>query len=239
MKNGNESAFDFARALFFPDRCVFCDEVIEYRSSVCKDCRKEAELITDNCCPLCGFPVKLCDCRRKTRFYTAMTAVFIYDGVVRNGIHNWKYSGVSHSTEFFAKMIAEKVRHAFCDVDFDFIAFVPQTKAETDEKGFNQSEELACAVSTELEIPVGNLLVKLFETNRQHKLPLGEKHGNTFGVFDCINTENIKNKKILLIDDVKTSGSTINECAKMLMLYDAESVHCAVIAATLPKKGEK
>ena len=239
MDKEKESAFDFIRAMIFPDRCVFCDEPIEYRTNVCKDCRKSVTPITGDCCPLCGFPVKECDCRKRSRFYTAIAVVFRYEGVVRTGIHNWKYSGVSHSTRFFAKMIAEKVKMTFGDMEFDYIDFIPQTKAETDEKGFNQSEELACAVGQELGIPVGNFLVKLFETDRQHNLPLREKQGNTFGVFDCIKTENIKDKKILLIDDVKTSGSTINECAKMLMLYDADSVRCAVVAAALSGKGDK
>ncbi len=239
MNTEKESAFGFLRAMVFPDRCVFCDDAIEYRSIVCKDCRRAVEPIDGKCCNACGLPVKECDCKGKSTFYTAMTAVFRYEGVVRKGIHSWKYSDTFRNTEFYAMMIAEKVRNAFADVTFDYIAFVPQTREETDEKGFNQSEELACAVSEELCVPVGDFLVKLYETDRQHSLPLHDKRGNTFGVFDCINTDNIRDKKILLIDDVRTSGSTINECAKMLRLYESGDVYCAVIAAAVPKKGEK
>ena len=239
MKNNNDSSFDFVRALIFPDRCVFCDDAVEYRRAVCNNCRKTVKPITGDCCPLCGVPLKLCDCGNKSTFYAAMTAVFIYDGTVRQGIHNWKYSGTSHSTPFYAQMLAGKVRSVFGDICFDYIAYIPQTKAETEEKGFNQSEELARETGMVLDIPVGDFLVKLFETDRQHLLPLSDKKGNTFGVFDCVDTDNIRGKTILLIDDIKTSGSTINECAKMLMLYDADSVYCAVIAAAVSKKGEK
>lgn len=241
MHNENDSAVGFIRASVLPDRCVFCDTAIEYRRKVCKSCMNSVKMFTGKCCLLCGLPSEICCCDEKAVFYSAMTAVYRYDGVVRKGIHNWKFSDMSHSTRFFAERLSERIRETFRDGDFDFITFVPQTQAETEEKGFNQSEKLARAVGNELKIPVRKNLVKVYETERQHLLPLGDKRGNTFGVFDCINTENIKNKKILLIDDVKTSGSTINECAKMLMLYDAESVHCAVIAATVRrrKKGEK
>ncbi len=238
MHSENESAFDFIRATVLPDRCVFCDNVIEYRQKICNDCRKSVKSLEVNCCPLCGLPVKNCGCNEKAVFYSAMTAVYRYDGVVRKGIHNWKFSDTSHSTRYFAERLSERVRDVFGDCVFDFITFVPQTQAETDEKGFNQSEKLARAVGDELKIPVRKCLVKVCDTERQHSLPLSDKRGNTFGVFDCINTENIKNKNILLIDDVKTSGATLNECAKMLMLNDAAKVCCAVIAVT-QRKGEK
>ena len=78
MNTEKESAFGFLRAMVFPDRCVFCDDAIEYRSIVCKDCRRAVEPIDGKCCNTCGLPVKECDCKGKSTFYTAMTAVFRY-----------------------------------------------------------------------------------------------------------------------------------------------------------------
>ena len=129
-------------------------------------------------------------------------------------------------------MIAASVKEKFQDVTFDYITFIPQTANEMQERGYNQTEILADELGRKLNIPVATLLVKLYETKRQHNVPLLMKSGNVTGVFDCVQLEKIKGKTILLIDDIKTSGKTMNECAKMLNLYDAANVYCAVIATT-------
>ncbi len=132
-------------------------------------------------------------------------------------------------------MIAASVKKSFPDENFDIITFIPQTKKEATKRGYNQGELLATEVGKLLAIPTEPLLVKLYETERQHSLPFLSRSGNVFGTFDVCNKALVKDKKILLIDDIKTSGSTLNECSKMLRLYEAQSVHCAVIAVSEKK----
>ena len=220
------------RAAFFPDRCALCHRVIPKDTKVCKTCRKTAPVIRGNACHLCAMPEKECTCKKHSRYYTALTAPFIYKDVLKTGIHHWKYKNYTVSTSFFAEMIASSVKENFSDVTLDYITFVPQTEKEMAEKGYNQTELLADALGEKLDLPVTTLLVKLYETNRQHDTELLFKSGNVAGVFDCVQIEKIKGKNILLIDDIKTSGNTLNECSKMLSLYDAENVYCAVIATT-------
>lgn len=230
---------DFLRAAVYPDRCALCDDVIEYRSKVCMNCRTNVDVIRGDRCRHCGFPLKECNCKGRSTFYGGITAPFRYEGTVRGSIHRWKYSDDAHSTDFFAEMTAAAVRESFSDIDFDFVTFVPQTADEKAERGYNQGEKLACSVAQRLDLSVENVLFKLFGTERQHDLDFRLKSGNVFGVFDCTDTDMIKNKKILIVDDVKTSGRTLNECAKMLRLYDAAEVYCAVIAVTVQQKGKK
>ena len=221
---------DRLRASIYPDRCCLCGKVIEYGTKVCKDCRKEAKTIKGDRCLACGVSKKNCSCKKKSNFYNGITAPFSYEGVVRKGIKLWKFQGSERNVGFFAEMIAASVKESFGDIQFDIITFVPQTKEESAERTYNQSEKLAEEVGKRLYLPVSGLLKKIFETDSQRNLHPSERSGNVFGVFDCINKDMIQGKNILLIDDVKTSGATINECAKILHLYDAASVYCAVIA---------
>ena len=224
--------YDAVRALFYPDRCCFCGKVIFHRTELCPDCRREERTIEAPKCLSCGKSKKDCSCKGKSNFYSGITAPYIYKGNVRNGIIRWKYGNAYRSAEFFAKAVVSCIKNDFDCIKFDIITFVPQTKAETDEKGSNQGEILASEVSKLMNIPSEPLLAKLFETKRQHDLPWYMKSGNIFGVFGCTDDAKVNGKTILLIDDIKTSGKTLNECAKVLRLNGAAAVYCAVIGLT-------
>ena len=221
---------DRLRAILFPDRCRLCGKVVKYGVKVCNSCRKEAKVIRGERCLACGNTKKNCKCKGKSNFYNGIAAPFRYEGVVRRGIALWKFKEAERHVHFFADMIVASVKEAFADINFDVITFVPQTQSESEDRMYNQGELLATAVGEKMNIPVIPLLVKIYETERQRDLLHFEKSGNVFGVFECCNKKMTEGKNILLIDDIKTSGHTINECAKMLHLYDAASVYCAVIA---------
>lgn len=230
MKTYTESSIVKLNFTFYPDRCCFCGKPIIFSSMLCKSCRKTAKVIRGPSCPSCGRLKKDCKCGKKANFYTAIAAPFMYTGVVRRGISLWKFREFHKSVLFFAEMMAASIKKSFGDVQFDVVTFIPQTRAEAENRTYNQSQRLAEEVGRLLNVPVKPLLIKLYETERQHSLHLIERSGNVFGVFDVCNKKMTTNKKILLIDDIKTSGRTINECAKMLRLHGAESVYCAVIA---------
>lgn len=228
---------DYFRSLVYPDRCALCNEPVAFRSQICRVCRREVDVITEDICIKCGFPKNECTCRGRSRAYSGIIAPFRYEGVVSEGVRRWKYREDSHNNDFFAGTIAAAVKKRYSDISFDFVTFIPQTEEEIAEKGCNQGEILARTVARKLNLPLNDVLVKLFDSPRQHDTPNMFKKGNVAGLFDCMNAETIRNKKILIVDDVKTSGSTLNECAKMLRLYDAADVYCAVIAVTVLKKG--
>lgn len=221
---------DILRALHFPDRCCLCGKVIEHKTKICKSCRKNAPVIRGVRCLGCGKAKKDCKCKGKANFYDGIAAPFYYTGVVRKGIALWKFRDAERSVNFFAEMLYAAIKEAFDDTEFDIITFIPQTGYELEDRGYNQCERLAEALSERMNIRVLPLLKKLYETKRQRNLHPIERSGNIFGVFDCIDIKNIENKTILLVDDIRTSGKTINECAKMLHLCGAKNVFCAVIA---------
>lgn len=221
---------DRLRAMLYPDRCRLCGKVVEYGIKVCDSCRKEANVIRGERCLSCGDAKKNCKCKGKSNYYNGIAAAFRYEGVVRKGIALWKFNEAERHVHFFAEMVIGAIKETFGDMKFDVITFVPQTEKESEDRTYNQGELLATAVGEKMNIPVMPLLVKIYETERQRELEYFEKSGNVFGVFECCNKKMTEGKNILLIDDVKTSGHTINECAKMLHLYDAERVYCAVIA---------
>lgn len=221
---------DSTRAAIFPDRCCLCGNTIEHKAVVCDNCRTQAKLIRGARCLSCGKSKKDCKCKGKANFYDGVASPFLYEGVVRQGIARWKFYKVERSANFFADMIVAAMKEAFDDIKLDVITFIPQTQKETETRTYNQGEQLAVAVGDKINIPVIPLLVKLYETERQYNLPFISRSGNVFGVFDCCNKAMTEGKNVLLIDDVKTSGSSLNECAKMLHIYGAASVYCAVIA---------
>lgn len=220
----------FVRALFFPDRCCFCGKAVSFRTYLCDDCFRNEKFIEYPRCSACGKSKNDCKCKGHANFYQGITAPYTYAGRVKNGVILWKYKGAVRSVEFFAKRVAQTVKKDFDAEKIDVITFIPQTSAEIDERKFNQGEALAEEVGKRLNLPVEPLLVKIFETNRQHNMPAYMKSGNVFGVFDCPDRSAVEGKTILLVDDIKTSGKTINECAKMLHLYGAAAVYCAVLS---------
>lgn len=221
---------DRARAVVYPDRCALCGRLIPYATQICSDCRRNAPVIRGKRCFACGLPQDDCQCKGHANFYAAVTAPFFYRGVARQGIGLWKFRRAERSLVFFAHAVSACVVDDFSAVSFDVVTFIPQTDRERAFRGYNQGERLARAVGELLQVDVKPLLIKLYETQRQHALPWYRRSGNIFGVFECADCAFVSGKTILLIDDIKTSGRTLNECAKMLHLADAAAVYCAVIA---------
>ena len=133
--------------------------------------------------------------------------------------------------------MAASIRANLPGVAFDQITCVPMRTAKEKERGYNQSALLAQELSKLLEIPVHcHLLRKCADTPAQHELKGAERRGNVFGVFEVAKPELTQGKTILLCDDVKTTGATLDECAKMLKLAGAQEVYCACIAVTRKNK---
>ena len=136
--------------------------------------------------------------------------------------------------------MAQTCRKRYGDIEFDYVAYVPMDKKREKQRGFNQSMLLAKGIAEELNIPFGkNLLVKLYRTDVQHELNEVERKGNLLGAFDVSSAYNLEGRTVLLVDDVKTSGATLNECGKMLYLNGAERVFCLTAALVNSKIDEK
>ncbi len=211
-----------------PTRCACCSKVIYAGQTLCPSCQTKVKELREMRCGKCNSPLHLCNCPHGKVTMVDTISAFPYTSVVQEGILTLK-KGTTHSIPYFAKALAKIIR-AHSPHTFHGIVYVPVTKAKKRVRGYNQCELLAKALGKQLNLPVlDNALIRLFDTVDLHRAENINRKGCVFGVFDA-NQNLVENKTLLLIDDVVTTGATLNECAKMLYLADANEVYAATIA---------
>ncbi len=210
--------------LFYPPRCACCNRVVGHRQLLCEDCGNALPRIVGPVCPVCGREEEFCGVRHAMECVRCV-APFYYMEPVRQGIHGLKFEGHRKSAAYFSMEMAETVRQRLDGVCFDLVVPVPLSQARLAERGFNQSALLAGGVAQQLGLCFdGEALYKLFDNKPQHSLTREERRGNVLGVYEAVD-ERIRDKTILLVDDIATTGSTLNECAKMLRLRGCREVY--------------
>ena len=219
------------KILFFTKRCNMCGEVVCFDETLCDDCRSLPEIV-EPVCFKCGCFKADCRCKKnqKETEYKAVVAPFYYEGSVSRAILNMKMNGMPKLVDFQGKCIANAVKKHYENIDFDFVTFVPMRREDKANRGYNQAELLANIVASECGIPLKDILVKKRKTQMQKRQKAKERFANMYNAFDVKDNADILNKKILLIDDVKTTGATLTSVALTLKAYGASSVHCAVLA---------
>lgn len=216
--------------IFFPERCAFCGANPVFPGKLlCNECEDNIEFIPSPRCPKCGREVKKCRCKNIRTFYKELRAPYYNETSVRLAVDRWKFHGAVECTEIFVRDMLSLYEDEINAGLFDFVTFVPASRLTLEERGFNQSQLLAeifCAYSS---LECKDCLVKTFETPPQHTLPRYLRLGNVLGVFEVKDKEEVYGKTILLIDDIKTTGTVLNECSKMLMIAGAQDVYCLTI----------
>lgn len=216
----------------YPRRCAYCGKVVSADLPMCSKCAPKLPRITGEVCRRCGRGRKECTCRGEV-YYDRLAAPFYYEGLVRKGIHAFKFRNSPRNAEAYCDEMLAVVRERYGDVDFDFIAEVPMDKKSIKKRGYNQVSLLAKGLSEGLGIEnKPDLILKLYETEKQHSLKWVFRKGNLTGVFDISHPEEVEGKTVLLCDDISTSGETLGECAKMLWIYGAKEICCITVALT-------
>ena len=219
---------DFLIAIFYTRRCRYCRTVIDIRERICERCENDIPRIEGDVCFNCGFSKKDCVCNKKSQHYMRICAPYYYSGAAKRSIKRLKYSEDIDISYTMAEDMAETFRKHYREMDFDYCTFVPSHKLEQLKRGYNQAQLLAQHLSKELGIPCKELLVKTTLTSPQHTLNESMRSGNLLGSMKVKSrySKKIRSARILLCDDVKTTGSTLNECAKTLMICGAAEVDC-------------
>ena len=226
--------------IIYPRRCAYCGKVIEYSRMMCKKCESELPRINGVICPKCAREKDKCNCKGAENYFRSIAAPFYFEGCVRHGVHVFKFRNGFRNYEAYSLEMADTVRKRFADVGFDFITEVPMTRKSVKSRGYNQCSYLAKGISENLGIEYkSDVISKIYETKKQHNIGYYLRKGNLAGVFDVKNPSEVKDKTILLCDDISTTGETLNECAKMLWLYGAKDVYCITLAVTNYKKKNK
>ena len=224
--------------LFSPEKRVCCGrDKIDETSPFCDLCKSKIKLISGKVCDKCGRPInvgKVCDkCKGEKFYFDKARAYVVYDEISRPMITKFKYS----NARFLKDRLSDMLVKCFADNDelkADIITFVPISKKKLKSRGFNQTEILANEFCNKTNLKILNLLIKIKETPAQAGLNKEERIKNLKGSFefDKEHREAVKDKNILLIDDVFTTGSTVNECAKLLKNAGASGVFVLTIAKT-------
>lgn len=221
----------FIKYMLYPRRCDICGDVVAINEPICLACKDNVR-IEGNICFKCGKVKKDCNCKNahhKPEYY-AVVAPFVYDKNIPNAIHQLKFYGKQELANSMSKQIASTVLDRYNDAHFDYVTCVPMTVSRTYKRGYNQSKLLAKSVAKELGVPYKQLIRKIFNNPPQRTLSAKLRRGNVFGVYDILDESAVLDKSILLIDDVKTTGATLNACSYVMKIYGAKSVYCATFA---------
>lgn len=226
-----KDVIDKLKIAVFPKRCEMCGEIICFDEHLCEDC-EALPYIEAPVCLKCGCSKDDCICKKHKREveYKAVVAPFYYEGSVSRGILNMKMNEMPRLADAQGSAVAKIVKKYYELIDFDFVTFVPMLKSDISDRGFNQAELLAKAVSKECAIPIKDVLYKKRKTKMQKRQNAKERFANMYNAFDVKENENVSGAKILLIDDVKTTGATLTSASLILKAYGAECVYCAAVA---------
>jgi ComF family protein len=218
-----------------------CDTILAHHENVafCGACFSKIHFIQSSLCPRCGIPFAgadggshLCgDCIVSKAVYSAARAVGRYESTLLEAIHRFKYNGRISIGEVLGKLMAEFVYPAFNIRDYSLIMPVPLHPKRLRERGFNQSVVLAKEVSKRLHISLDFMTLRRhIYTDPQISLGKKEREVNVRGAFSVTDSAKVKGQEIILVDDVYTSGSTVKECARVLMKNRADRVAVLTLA---------
>jgi len=228
----------------FPPRCLFCgvDLPPGEKLLLCDDCQPNLNLLTGDCCPRCGKPHlassgdHLCGpCLRGDTHFEAGRSVVAYEGPLRDCVHAFKYGRQTACLATFGLLFRQVVADSFL-FEADLILPVPLHKARLRQRGFNQSTMLAREFFPERKRKIStSVLLRQRSTAPQTSLSGRERRTNLRGAFRVKNPDRVKGKRVVLVDDIYTTGSTLNECARTLKKAGAERVTALTLARVIDK----
>ncbi len=223
-----------------PSQCHCCEKFLEEgQTGICSDCLSKIRWIEPPLCTLCGIPFPsreiqshLCGaCLTRRKYFTIARAVGCYEGPLREAIHRWKYEEKGYLTSFFGEKLAEGFHRHWDSPPFDLLIPVPLHSKRLSERGFNQALLLVKELSQRIRIPYSKrLLRKGVPTPPQIHLSGRERETGVRGSFHIQRENEIVGKTVLLVDDVYTTGATVNECSKVLLKAGAERVDVLTLA---------
>jgi ComF family protein len=213
--------------------CEHCEDLVEaIEGPVCQKCGCHIAEETAMFCPECKASFSV---RKVERNYSFM----VYDDIAKGLIHGFKYRGYKEYGAGLIEIISMKMNLDFIK-NFDLLIPVPLHDERLKERGFNQAEVLARQLFEKIGVPVAtDLLLRTRATAKQSLLGPGARESNISGAFSATNAEKSNGMRLLLIDDIYTTGSTLSECASVLLAAGAQSVCSFTVCKTIKKDDDK
>lgn len=218
----------------FPRRCAICDEPLPPGEFVCKTCKMKVRFIQGDTCYKCGKSVgngeEYCfDCRRLNHLYTQGAALFDYSSI-HYSLYKFKYASRIEYADYYGMEMARVLHNKILSWNAEAIIPVPLHKDKEKKRGYNQAKILADALSLNIKIPCyDNLIYRVKNTIPMKELDVRERQINLKNAF-IMGQYDVKLKGVIVVDDIYTTGSTINSITKELLNNGVHNVYFLTLA---------
>ena len=237
--SGKTAAFkivNFLLDVIYPKRCPVCGDIVSKRGAdICPKCEKKLNYVEEPYCLKCGKPLiderEYCDdCCKKKHSYNEGRAVLCYDEVSSKSIYGFKYNSRQEYAKFYGRIMTEKLKRKIKAWNPDLIVPVPVHKSKLKTRGYNQAALIARELSKSLKIPCrDDLVIRKSNTKVQKELNAKEREINLKKAF-IVRENSVKLKSVLIVDDIYTTGSTIDSVARCLKEKGVENVYFVTLA---------
>lgn len=211
-------AFSRVLDILFPPKCVFCRRLLRGgERDLCPRCRDSLPWTGDRCA-------------QEPEFLTRCVSPLWYRDAVKESFHRYKFGGTRGYAGAYGRLMAQCVRQSL-GKRWDVITWVPLSAQRLAERGYDQAMLLAMSTALELEDVAVETLRKAQDVQAQSGLQdAAQRRANVLGIYEAIDPELIRDKRVLLVDDVVTTGATLSECARTLLQAGAEEVMAVTLA---------
>lgn len=224
----------------YPPACISCHTLLPLNAPqrfICIHCEPLFEPIAAPFCEKCGAPIEAeaigcASCFGKIFHFEHNRSAFLYGDLIRDLLHEMKFRKKKRVAKGLGELWATHAKLNIPSADFTFIP-MPLHKKKQRERGFNQAEILAAALSAKFEIPMKNILHRIHDTPPQAGLHPTQRAENVSGIFEICANHNTNGKNYILVDDIFTTGASLNECAKTLKNSGAAHILCMTFALTV------
>lgn len=214
---------ELAKDALFPKSCPMCDKLLEKSRLICVPCEKKLSYIEEPKCKKCGkqldkYRIEYCmDCSMKKHYYKSGIAAFLYNDMVSHSIYRFKYHNRRTYAEFYGKAIAERYGRNIQRWGAEVIIPVPIHGRKLARRGYNQAGLIARELGKWINMKVDeDCLLRVVNTKPQKEMDKSDRKKNVEKAFK-MNNNVVKYRKVILVDDIYTTGSTIDACAKVLL----------------------
>lgn len=209
--------YDWLKELLFPPKCVLCGGLLKQEETeLCHSCRADAP----------EFPVR----KTKPQFLDSFAAVWYYEGSVRSSLLRFKFRGARSYAGCYGRHLAMVLAKGDPE-GYDLLTWVPVSTLRRLRRGYDQVELIARVTARELGMEAVPALKKIRHNRPQSRIPdAAARRANVLGVYRVKDPESLSGKRVLLLDDILTTGATMSEAARMLKTAGAKEVHGAAVA---------
>lgn len=230
-----KSVYSGVLDLIYPPFCLVCEKPGEH--FLCADCIEQIDTIEPPCCRKCGLPTDhlYCpECELREFAFESARSAGVFDGVLRNAIHEFKFRFHLGLADPLSELMVRCFPNTYLAGKADIVVPVPIHHSRLVERGFNQAIELSRRFCKRVSLPMEtSALYRVKRTKHQVNLPYDQRATNIEGAFAVKDAGKIAGKRVLLIDDVFTTGATLNEAAKVLREAGASAIYAYTLARSL------